>query len=143
MKAEDIYPDYWVDVIQRRVKKQRAPNKKNACIFSLGGGFYLYARASIRKKFMAVDLEISVKNSRYHFKKLEKNKKAIEASYGQVLHWDSGTVSDAQSVFITSKKEAGERTDPANKNYREEQHDWLIKQMERMAHAFDSHPPTK
>ena len=141
MKAEDIYPDYWVDVIQRRVKKQRAPNKKNACIFSLGGGFYLYARASIRKKFMAVDLEISVKNSRYHFKKLEKNKKAIEASYGQVLHWDSGTARHAKSVFITSKKEAGERTDPENKHYRKEQHDWLIEQMKRMKKAFAPYLP--
>ncbi len=124
-----LYLEYWTAFFERLngapgdLKPGTAPTE-NFIVFSPFGrsGFVLSAAVSAQKKLIRVGMYIQPKEADLYFQALRLHREEIESKLGP-LEWHDKANQERAVRYVML------RTDPANKNDWNRQHDWIIKKL--------------
>ena len=110
----------------------RKQNKDHWHEFKIGrSGFAIGATINTQKQRAGVELYLYNNSLKAAIRKLEEQKSAIEAEFGEPLEWQELPSKKASRIVLYRHK-----TDPANKDGYSELHAWMLDKMQRFRKAF-------
>ena len=133
--AKPLYHEYWTahrgHLEQRNgVIKPKKPQPQYYMSFAVGRtDFGLHASASVRDKWICVDLMTKGENGKTHFHLLKRDRIEIEKKIGANLEWRENPVEHYISLYQRD-------VDPRNRQDWDRQHQWLCEQLETFHKVF-------
>ena len=133
--AKRLYLEYWTahrEHLEQHnsVIKPRKPYSQSWMSFAIGrSNFHLHAWASVRDKWIRVDLMTDGKHGKPHFRLLKKDRAEIEKEIGAELVWKENPVERYISLYQRG-------VDPEDRQDWHRQHRWLCDQLETFHKVF-------
>ena len=135
VKADQLaYWSAFADAVRARggVLRAQKPRPQHWTNLSIGrSGFMLGALVNSQSKRIGVELVLHDENAKAFFNLLKQDRAAIDAAFGAKLHWRELSGSNRSKIDIWR-----EDTDFRQEGRWDEQHAWLIDQLERFHAVF-------
>ena len=133
--ARRLYLEYWTGLREHLEQRNgviapRKPYSQPWMSFAVGrSNFHLHAWASVRNKWIRVDLMTDGEHGKPHFCLLKKDRAEIEKEIGAELVWKENPVERYISLYQRG-------TDPEDRQDWDRQHQWLCDQLETFHKVF-------